>query len=136
MPKGMGVIHMRVYPDSGKTEKRISLGMNSIDSFKDNPPRQYAHLWGKIVLIYEYDQNNRIIKNNIPPEQLEALLNEVGDRVFVEQKRRGRWVETYNADGSLKRRSFQQGISAGGSPCSITLLINKKTGEVRKLKSV
>ena len=88
------------------------------------------------MLIYERDENLRITKNEVPPEQLEALLTEVGDRVFVEQKRRGRWVETYNRDGSLKYRRFQQGVSMGGSPTSITLLINKKTGEVRKLKSV
>lgn len=136
MPKGMGVIHMGIYPDSGKIEKKISLWMNLTDSFKDNPPRRYAHLWDKIVLLYEYDQKNQIIRNNIPSEQLEALLNEVGDRVFVEQKRRGRWVETYHLDGSLKRRRSQQGIAAGGSPCSIILLINKKTGEIKKLKSV
>jgi hypothetical protein len=136
MYKNMGVIHMAIFPDSGKAEKKISLGLSLTDSFKDNPPRHYAHLWGKIVLIYECDENLRITKNKVPPEQLEALLTDVGDRVFVEQKRRGRWVETYNADGSLKKRSFQKIISGGGSPTSITLLINKKTGEVRKLKSV
>ncbi|MDF7821405.1 hypothetical protein P1X15_27525 [Runella sp. MFBS21] len=134
--KDMGVIHMDIYPDSGKTEKRINLWTNLTDSFKDNPPRQYAHLWGKIVLIYEHDENIRTPKNEVPSEQLEALLNDVGDRVFVEQKRKGRWVETYNADGSLKKRSFQKIISGGSSPCSIILLIDKKTGEIRKLKSV
>lgn len=136
MYKDMGVIHMGVYPDSGQTEKRIELAARLDDGFKENPPQHYAHLWGKIVLIYEHDENRRIIKNEIPPEQLEALLNDVGDRVFVKQTRRGRWVETYNADGSLKRRSFQKIISMGGSPLNIILLINKKTGEIRKLKSV
>lgn len=136
MYKDMGVIHMGVYPDSGQTEKKITLWADLTDSFKDNPPQHYAHLWGKIVLIYEHDENRRIIKNEIPSEQLEALLNDVGDRVFVKQTRRGRWVETYNADGSLKRRSFQQIIKMGGSPLNIFLLINKKTGEIRKLKSV
>jgi hypothetical protein len=134
--KDMGVIHMGVHPDSGKEEKRINLWIDLTDSFKDNPPQQYAHLWGKVILIYQRDAKGKIIKNEIPPEQLEALLNEVGDRVFVEQKRRGRWVETYHRDGSLKKRNFQKIISGGGSPTSITLLINKKTGEVRKLKSV
>ncbi|RDB05296.1 hypothetical protein DVG78_13925 [Runella aurantiaca] len=130
--KDMGVIHMGVHPDSGKEEKRINLWIDLTDSFKDNPPQQYAHLWGKVILIYQRDAKGKIIKNEIPPEQLEALLNEVGDRVFVEQ----RWVETYHRDGSLKRRNYQIGISMGGSPTSIVLLINKKTGEVRKLKSV
>lgn len=136
MYKDMGVIYMGVYPDSGQTEKKIELAARLDDGFKENPPQHYAHLWGKIVLIYEHDENRRIIKNEIPPEQLEALLNDVGDRVFVEQTRRGRWVETYNADGSLKRRSFQKIIKMGGSPLNIILLINKKTGEIRKLKSV
>ncbi|MCP1383146.1 hypothetical protein [Runella salmonicolor] len=136
MYKDMGVYEMHVYPDSGKEEKRIELVARLTDSFKDNPPQQYAHLWGKVILIYQRDAKGKIIKNEIPPEQLEALLNEVGDRVFVEQKRRGRWVETYHRDGSLKRRNYQIGISMGGSPFEITLIINKKTGEVKKLKSV
>ncbi|MFN8348105.1 MAG: hypothetical protein U0X91_24100 [Spirosomataceae bacterium] len=134
--KAMGVIHMGVHPDSGTTERRINLWADLTDSFKDNPPQQYAHLWGKIVLIHQYDSKRRMIKNEISKEQLNSLLDEVGDRVFVEQKRRGRWVETYHTDGSLKRRSFQQDISMGGSPLSIVLLINKTTGEIRKLKSV
>ncbi|MFN8348106.1 MAG: hypothetical protein U0X91_24105 [Spirosomataceae bacterium] len=136
MFKDMGVIHMGVYPDTGQEEKRVNLGAHLTDSFKDNPPRQYAHLWGKIILIYEYDENNTIIKNILPEKQLNFLLDEVGDRVYGAQKRRGRWVETYNDDGSFKRRSFQKNISMGSSPFGIILLINKKTGEIRKLKSL
>ncbi|MCP1383150.1 hypothetical protein [Runella salmonicolor] len=136
MYKDMGVIYIGINPDSGKAEKRISLWAGLTDSFKENPPQHYAHLFGKIILIHQFNEKSAMIKNEVPPEQLEALLNEVGDRVFIKQQRRGRWVETYNADGSLKKRSFQQIISGGGSPTSITLLINKKTGEVRKLKSV
>ncbi|MCP1383149.1 hypothetical protein [Runella salmonicolor] len=136
MYKSMGVIHMGINPDSGKAEKRISLWASLTDSFKENPPQHYAHLFGKIILIHQFNEKSAMIKNEVPPEQLEALLNEVGDRVFIKQQRRGRWVETYHRDGSLKRRNYQIGISMGGGPTSITLLIDKKTGEVRKLKSV
>jgi len=127
MYKDMGIYEMHVYPDSGKDEKRIELVARLDDGFKENPPQHYAHLWDKIILIYEHDKNRRINKNEISPEQLETLLNDVGDWVFVKQTRRGRWVETYNADGSLKKRSFRKIISMGGSPFENILLINKKT---------
>ncbi|MEZ4902244.1 MAG: hypothetical protein R2822_11040 [Spirosomataceae bacterium] len=131
-----GVFEMYIYPDSGKEEKRIELVARLEDRFKDNPPRKYAYLWGKIILVYEYDSNNKLPQNNLTKEQLNTLLDEVGDRVFVAQNRFGRWVEKYNEDGSLKSRSFQRQVRMGGSPFNITLLINKKTGEVKKLKSV
>lgn len=136
MYKDMGVFEMYIYPDSGKEEKEIELVARLDDRFKDNPPQKYAHLWGRVILIYEYEPSNELPQNILTNQQLDVLLDEVGDRVFVAQKRFGRWVEKYNADGSLKSRSHQKLVRMGGSPFEITLLINKKTGKVRKLKPV
>lgn len=39
MYKSMEVIHMAVFPNSGKAERRISLWIELTDRFKDNPPQ-------------------------------------------------------------------------------------------------
>lgn len=59
---------------------------------------------------YEHDENLITLKNEIPPDRLEALLNDAGDRVSVAHKRKGRWAETYHADGRLKKQLLKKRI--------------------------
>lgn len=117
-------------------EKRIVLAQVLDDHFKNDPPNQFAHFMGKIVLIYEYDENNRPIHNPVSPEQIDFLLDEVGDRVFIAQTKVGRWVERYKPDGSIESRNLVRLTRGGGSPFSIAYVIDEKTGQVKKLKSV
>jgi hypothetical protein len=135
MYRDKGVIEARVHPFfEGK--KRISLYQRLDDGFKDYPPRKYAHFMDKVILFHEYDEADSYIENHLPPEKIEFLLEEVGDRVFIAQTRKDRWVEQYEADGTLKSRGKVRIMSAGGSPFSIVFMIDEKTGKVEKLKTL
>ncbi len=130
-----GVIEARVHPYV-EGRKRISLYQRLDDSFKYNPPGKYAHFMGKVILFYEFNEAYDYIENQLPPEKIDFLLEEVGDRVFIAQTKKGRWVERYEADGTLISRNHVRMISAGGSPFSIVYVIDKATGQVQKLKTV
>lgn len=129
-----GVISVIIYPDTSETERSIGFYQSLDDNFKNqtSAPNYYAHFFNKVVLIYDFNK----LQIRWTEIDKELLLDEVGDRVFISQTRRKRWVEKYNSDGSLKSRYHQGIIKAGGSPFSITIRINKKTGKVTKYKSV
>lgn len=132
---GMGVFKLCIYPDdSSEVEKRYELSASLTDSFKENPPQKYAYFRERVILIYEMT-GKRYQINPLPKAQLDSLLDEVGDRVYITQTRKGRWVERYYPDGSLRDRNKHQELRFGYSPFDIAILVNKKTGAVRKLKS-
>lgn len=133
--KDQGVIEVNIHPFI-EGEKRIVLAQVLDDRFKNAPPTQFAHFMGKIVLIYEYDENDMLIRNSVSPEQIDFLLDEVGDRVFIAQTKVGRWVERYKPDGSIESRNLVRIMRGGGSPFSIVYVIDEKTGQVKKLKTV
>jgi hypothetical protein len=130
-----GVIEARVHPFiEGK--KQISLYQRLDDGFKNYPPGKYAHFMDKVILFYEFNEADDYIQNQLPPEKIDLLLEEVGDRVFIAQTKKGRWVEHYEADSTLKSRNLVRILSAGGSPFDIVFVIDEKTGQVKKLKTV
>jgi hypothetical protein len=130
-----GVIKVFIHPFIAG-EKQIVLTQLLDDSFKNDPPNKFAHFMGKIILIYEYDENDTPIRSSVPPVQIDFLLDEVGDRVCIAQTKVGRWVETYEPDGSIKSRNLVRILSGGGSPFDVVFVINEKTGKVKKLKTV
>ncbi|MPR33747.1 hypothetical protein [Salmonirosea aquatica] len=133
--KFQGVIEVHIHPFIGG-EKLIILAQVLDDHFKNDPPNQFAHFMGKIILIYEFDENDMPIHNRVSPEQIDFLLDEVGDRVFIAQTKVGRWVERYKPDGSIESRNLVRLTRGGGSPFSIVYVIDEKTGKIKKLKTV
>ena len=135
MYRDKGVVEVRLRP-SEEGKKRVELYQRLDDTFKNNPPTKYAHFMSKVILFYEFDAIGSPIENPLSPEKINFLLEEVGDRVFIAQTKKDRWVEHYEADGTLKSRNRVRIISAGGSPFAIVFVIDEKTGEVKKLKTV
>ncbi|QDK82887.1 hypothetical protein EXU85_31495 [Spirosoma sp. KCTC 42546] len=65
------------------------------DSYKDNPPVEWASLESDIILFYDTNSSsNDVIKHKPTPELLRCLDDAIKDRLYIRPTRRERLVDS------------------------------------------
>jgi hypothetical protein len=106
------------------------------DRFLDNPPTKYAFAFNTIILIYEVDNQCKQIKNTLSQQDIDKLLDEIGDRIYERPKAKGHWDEYRTSDTTIERRRIENSktIHVGGG--THVRYFMKKDGTFRRLISV
>lgn len=118
-----GIIHLAEYKnEQGKLcwllQQRID------DSYKDNPPDQFADFDGDIILIFEADSNRNIIPTKKNRDALNRCLEQiVGDRVYIRPTIKTRWTSSVLPITNKKLKVGRRRIR-GGNGGSLIIIFN------------
>jgi hypothetical protein len=127
-----GIVELRVYTDK-KGRDCWLLVPRIDDSYKDNPPKQYAAFDYDIILIYQANASGVAHPTKGDTATLNQCLEDViGDRVYIRPKK-GRWTDSIGLDSKAKRLQTRRITS--GSSGEIQVIFNKD-GTYKILKPV
>jgi hypothetical protein len=117
-----GIVELNVYTDKEGRDCWY-LFPQIDDSYKDNPPIQYAVFGNDIILIYQANDSGVALPTKGDTAALNQCLEDIiGGRVYIRPKK-GIWVESIGIDGKLKRSQVR--IITTGSSGDLTVIFNK-----------
>jgi hypothetical protein len=110
-----GIVELSVYKDKEGRDCWY-LFPQIDDSYKDNPPKQYAAFGNYIILVYQANASGVALQTKGDTAALNQCLEDViGGRVYIRPKK-GIWVESIGIDGKVGRdevRALTTGSSGG-----------------------
>jgi len=127
-----GIVELTVYTDK-EGRDCWSLFPRIDDSYKDNPPKEYAVFGNDIILIYQGNASGIAHQTKGDTAALNQCLEEViGGRVYIRPKK-GIWTDSIGLDGKAKR--VQVRTLTTGSGGEIQVIFNKD-GTYKILKPI
>jgi hypothetical protein len=117
-----GIVELTAYTDK-EGRDRWYLVPRIDDSYKDNPPKQYATFGNDIILIYQGNTLGDPHQTKGDTAALNQCLEDIiGGRVYIRPKK-GIWVDSIGLDGKAKR--VQVRTITGGSIGDLEVIFNK-----------
>ena len=128
-----GVVIVTRMIRSGRPAWQVRVALD--DSYKDNPPIEWAQLDRDVILFYDAEQpGNREEKTVATPELLSCLDAAIGDRLYIRPPKKERWLAVAGPNGKLIK--VQGKRIFGGNMHNDEIIIFEADGRINILKSL